>query len=124
MNREAVIQKYIDAYNNFDVEGMVANLASTVKFINISDGVINMSITGLDAFKDQAEQAKAYFSERTQSITSLTHNNDQTIIEINYEAVLAVDFPNGMKKGEKLNLNGRSIFEFYDDSITAITDIS
>lgn len=124
MNREAIIQKYIDAYNNFDVEGMVANLVSTITFVNISDDVINMSITGLEAFKEQAEQAKAYFSERKQSITSFTHNNDQTIIEISYEAVLAVDFPNGMKKGEKLNLSGRSIFEFYNDFITAITDIS
>lgn len=124
MNRETIIQKYIDAYNNFDVEGMVSNLASTVKFANISNDAITMSITGLEAFKQQAEQAKGYFSERKQSIISFTHNNDQTIIEINYEAVLAVDFPNGMKKGEKLNLNGRSIFEFYDDSITAITDIS
>ncbi len=124
MNRETIIQKYIDAYNNFDVEGMVTNLASTVKFVNISDDVINMSITGLEEFKHQAEQAKAYFSERKQSIISFTHNNDQTNIEIDYEAVLAVDFPNGLKKGEKLNLKGRSIFEFYENTITAITDIS
>jgi ketosteroid isomerase-like protein len=124
MNREAIIKKYIDAYNNFDVEGMLMNLAPTVKFVNITSDVITMSFAGLEAFKQQAEQAKDYFSERKQSIVSFTHTNDQTIIEIDYEAVLAIDFPNGMKKGEKLILKGRSIFEFYEDTISAITDIS
>jgi hypothetical protein len=124
MNREAMIQKYIDAYNNFDIEGMLENLAPTVKFVNISDDVITMNISGLENFKQQAEQAKNYFSERKQSVKSFNHTNNQTTIEINYEAVLAMDFPNGMKKGEKLLLTGRSIFEFNEDTISAITDIS
>jgi hypothetical protein len=39
-------------------------------------------------------------------------------------AVLAVDLANGLRKGDELNLQGRSIFKFSGDKIVAISDIS
>jgi hypothetical protein len=38
--------------------------------------------------------------------------------------VVARDLPNGLKKGEVLNLSGRSEFEFKDGAIFKLTDIS
>jgi hypothetical protein len=38
-------------------------------------------------------------------------------------AVVAADLPNGIKKGQVLNLSGRSEFEFQDGAISKITDI-
>jgi hypothetical protein len=59
------------------------------------------------------------------TIKSFTHNDDETEIVINYSAVLAMDFPNGLKKGETLNLTGKSVFKFSDNSkIIKLTDIS
>ena len=45
-------------------------------------------------------------------------------MDIYYEGVLAVDFPNGMKAGKVLRLNGQSEFEFKDGKIYRITDFS
>jgi len=45
-------------------------------------------------------------------------------IEIEYFGILAIDFPNGMKKGGEIKLNGKSIFEFNDEKIIRLTDIS
>ncbi len=122
--REAIIQNYIDAYNSFDVEGMIKDMDDNVMFQNVSNGDTNISLQGIDAFKAQAEQAKIYFTERKQTLTSVTHSLDTTEIEIDYHAVLAIDFPNGMKKGEVLKMQGISLFTFKGDKIIKLVDVS
>ncbi|WPU98160.1 nuclear transport factor 2 family protein [Mucilaginibacter sp. cycad4] len=122
--RELIISNYVKAYNNFDVEGMIKNLAPSVKFQNISNGDVNMELDGTEAFKVQAEQATKLFERREQIIRSFKHAGNQTEIEIDYNAILAVDLPNGLKKGDELNLKGHSIFTFGGDNIVGIMDIS
>lgn len=122
--REYTIQYYIESYNNFDVDGMLRDLDENVQFENIAGGELNMSIKGLPAFREQAEKAKAFFSERRQSIKSFQHKDSQTEIELDYQAILAIDLPNGLKKGDALNLKGKSVFTFNNSKIIAITDIS
>jgi hypothetical protein len=123
-NRESIIKNYIEGYNQFDIDKMVENLDSTIVFENITNGVTTMSLRGIEAFKQQAERAKLYFSERTQIIKSLVCQKDESIVEIDYRATLATDLPNGLKKGEELRLQGRSIFLFSGNKIVALTDIS
>lgn len=123
-NREMVIKRYIDSYNRFDIANMVADFDDNIVFENIQNGETNMSLVGLTAVKQQAEQAKAYFYERTQTIKSFNHIDNRSEIEIDYSAILAMDFPNGLKKGQALNLSGKSIFEFNGDKIIRLTDIS
>lgn len=50
------------------------------------------------------------------------HNNETT--EIDYSATLATDLPNGLKKGHKIELKGKSIFKFLDNKIIELIDIS
>ncbi|MFH6993252.1 nuclear transport factor 2 family protein [Flavobacterium sp. FlaQc-48] len=124
IDREKIIQNYIDGYNQFDIDKMIADFNSDIVFENIQNGEVNMTLTGLDQFKEQAEKAKMYFSEREQTITAFNHLESKTEIEIDYQAVLAMDFPNGMKTGDKLNLKGKSIFEFSDNKIQKLSDVS
>ena len=56
--REDIIRNYIEAYNSFDVERMLADLDANVRFVNISDGVVNMILEGRHKFREQAEQAQ------------------------------------------------------------------
>lgn len=122
--REQLIQSYIEAYNNLDIEGMLKNLAPDIKFENISGGEINMTLNGLPEFKTQAEQSKKLFTSRKQTVTDFRHHAGHTNVSISYHAVLAIDLPNGMKKGHTLNLTGKSIFKFSEDKIVGIIDIS
>jgi SnoaL-like domain len=122
--REDIIINYIDAYNSFDVDKMLTDFDPSIKFENISNGTISMTLTGLSEFRKQAEQAKSLFSKRQQTIKSYKHEGEQTEIEIDYQATLAIDLPNGLKQGDELNLVGRSIFQFFNDKIIALTDIS
>ena len=124
MERKKIIKDYINAYNNFDIEKMLTHLDEQIKFENISNGVTNMTLTDLNSFRKQAEQSKNLFTTRKQTIKSWTHQDNLTEIEIEYNAVLAIDIPNGLKKGDNLNLEGKSIFKFSGDKIIELTDIS
>lgn len=124
MYREKIIQNYIDGYNSFAINKMVADFDDNIKFENIQNGQINLSLEGVEAFRQQAESAKSYFTTRQQIIKSIKHLDNKTEIEVDYNAVLAMDLPNGMKSGQELKLTGKSVFEFADNKITKLTDIS
>lgn len=122
-DREKIIKNYIDGYNQFDIDKMVADFDDSIVFENTQNGETNMSLIGLTAFRQQAERVKSYFTERTQTIKLFVHTDDTTEIEIDYNAILDMDFPNGLKKGQELKLVGKSIFEFNGDKIIKIKDI-
>lgn len=122
--RETIINNYVSGYNQSDIDKMVADFDNDIQFKNVHQGQITMSLIGLFAFKQQAEEAKNYFTQRAQTIKSFHHTEKSTEIDIDYTAVLAVDLPNGLKKGQTLNLTGKSIFEFDGDKVIGLTDIS
>ncbi len=122
--RENIIKNYIDGYNQFNCDKMLFDFDENVVFENIQKGEINMSLIGLKALSQQAEQAKSYFTTRTQTIISFRHLGDETEIEIDYRAILGMDFPNGLKSGDELKLKGKSIFKFLNNKVIKLTDIS
>jgi len=121
--RESIIKNYVDGYNTFNVDKMVVDFDENVIFENIQNGETNMSLSGLTEFREQAEQSKNYFTKRTQTIKSFSHLDNVTEIEIDYYAILGMDFPNGLKSGQELELKGKSIFEFFGDKVIKLTDI-
>lgn len=123
-NKQSLIKRYLEAYNVFDIEGMMSVIHPDIEFKNVTGGEVNATASGADEFRKLAEQSKGMFSMRKQTITSFETKDDQAFIGIDYEGVLASDFPNGMKAGEILRLNGRSEFAFRDGKIYRITDIS
>ncbi len=118
------IENYIQSYNSFDIDGMIKDLDDEVVFENIANGEVDLRVEGIAGFKEQAESAKQYFTQRQQTITSWEMDGDMVGIEIDYEAILAVDLPNGMKAGDTLKLKGQSEFVFEGDKIVAIRDRS
>lgn len=119
-----IIEQYIAAYNQFDVVGMTAHLSDEVVFENINNGEATLRTEGLAAFTQQAETAKIYFISRRQQIRSWIFEGDTVKVEIDYNGVLAIDLPNGLKVGEQLRLHGTSTFQFRADKIVRITDVS
>ena len=122
--KEEIVKNYVEAYNNFDVDTMTANFDENVVFENVQNNETSMTLTGITAFKQQAEQAKAYFKTREQRIKSIKYSGHAVEIEIDYHAVLAIDLPNGLKAGQVLNLSGKSVFLFEGDKVIKLTDVS
>jgi ketosteroid isomerase-like protein len=124
----ALIERYVAAYNAFDIDGMVASLHEEVAFRNVSDGVVTHETRGVAAFRAQAAEGARIFSAREQRITGMSPIADDgepgMAVEIDYQAVLASDLPNGMKAGDTIELSGRSEFRFRDGRIVSIVDHS
>ena len=119
-----IIENYLEAYNSFDIERMVELLHEDILFRNISNGEITTETRGIQAFRELAEQSSTMFSSRRQTITDYSVINDKVEVGIDYEGILAVDFPNGLKIGDKLQLKGKSTFEIKEGKISLIEDYS
>lgn len=122
--QQSVIEHYVNAYNNFDIDGMTRDLDENIVFENISNGQVELRTDGIEAFRQQAASAKQYFQEREQRISSWEFESGSITVEIDYRAVLAIDLPNGLKAGDALELKGRSTFKFEGDKIIHLIDIS
>lgn len=118
------IQRYITAYNAFDVDAMAALLHPDVIFKNVAGGQVNAQAVGIEQFRQLANDSKKMFSSRQQTATGFKFGSDSVRVDIAYEGVLAVDLPNGMKAGETLRLSGWSAFSFRDGKIFLISDFS
>jgi hypothetical protein len=122
--REKLIRSYLDAYNQLDIAGMMEVLEDTVFFENYSGAQKTHEISGKPDFETQAKTALSFFSQRKQIPISMDHRENETEVQIEYWAILAVDFPKGLKKGQELRLNGKSIFHFGSEKIKGIQDYS
>lgn len=120
--KRELIQRYIDAYNRFDVDGMLAGLAPDVAFENVSAGEVSVATQGRAGFRQLAEQAATLFSERKQTITAWTFRPASVLVAISWRGVFAVDVPDGPRAGTALALHGESEFEFSGGRISRIVD--
>lgn len=123
-NQQELIERYLTAYNSFDVDGMLAVLSPDVRFENYSGGQLTVSVNGIEEFKQLAEQSSALFSEREQRVTRLTVSNETAMADIAYRGRLAVDLPDGPASGTVLDLKGQSEFYFKGGRISKIIDRS
>lgn len=122
--KRSLILAYLNAYNSFDIEGMIKLLHADIVFKNIAAGEVNTQTTGREEFRQLAEQSKAFFSSRQQDPSNFNFTDDQASVDITYQGVLAIDLPNGLKAGETLKLSGRSEFGFKDGLLITISDYS
>ncbi|AYB43235.1 nuclear transport factor 2 family protein [Paenibacillus lautus] len=124
MKMRDMVEKYVEAYNSFDINGMIALLHEEIEFRNFSNGSVDVETKGIEEFREIAERSKSLFSHRCQTIGGYSFEDDKLQIEIDYEGILAKDLPNGMKAGEKIHMKGKSVFAFKNDRIVVIEDFS
>jgi hypothetical protein len=128
-----LIDRYLAAYNAFDIEGMLAQLDPAIRFENYAGGQLTADASGIDAFRRLAEQSKGLFSEREQRVTgltesltpsSLTPSGATLVAQIAWRGRIAADIPGGPPAGTLLEMRGVSEFDFGGGAITKIVDRS
>ena len=122
--KRILIEQFVDAYNRFDVDGMLALLTSDVLFENLADGQLTAATSGIAEFRQLAEQSKALFSERKQTITALKFRPASVVASIAWRGVFAIDVLNGPAAGTVIELEGESEFEFSGGRLSRIVDRS
>ncbi|HOO63299.1 MAG TPA: nuclear transport factor 2 family protein [Synergistaceae bacterium] len=119
--KERMIEKYVEAYNTFDVEGMMNLLHPDVLFCNLFRERITVATRGKTEFRSLAEHGATLFRSRKQEVLSLRDIPSGMVASIHYKAELAADLPNGMKVGECMDFKGTSEFMFKDGLLCSIT---
>ena len=120
----ALVERYLNAYNSFDIPGMLSVLDPAIEFRNVTNGEITAAADGIEEFRKLAEHAAELFSSRRQTITSYAADGDRVTIAIDYHGVLAADLSPALRAGDTLRLLGRSTFIVRDGRITSIIDES
>ena len=120
----ALVERYIQAYNAFDVPAMLAVLHPDVEFENREAGQVTATAHGIEEFRTLAERSTTLFTSRQQRIREYVPEADGVRIAIDYEGVLAADLGPGLVAGTTLRLVGRSTFRFRDGRIVRIVDES
>lgn len=123
-SRKAVIERYLAAYNAFDIDGMLALLTPDVRFENVAGGTVNAEASGIEAFRSLAEQGRRLFSAREQQLTDLVFDGDTACADIDWRGTFAVDVPDGPRAGTTVALQGRSEFTFAGEAIAKVVDRS
>ena len=123
-DNQHLIEQYISAYNTFDLDRMISLLHPEIEFENVSQNEVTAKATGVDEFRTVAEQSKTLFKSRKQTVKSCDLSENEALVKIACEGVLAKDLPNGMKSGDAIELDGHSKFSFKDGKIARIIDIS
>lgn len=107
---KTLVQKYVDAFNNNNINLMLSLIDDNVKFESISNSTGSTAINGRLQLAQVVQQSLGYFEERTQTINSWTIDKNRVAIEVTIHCKLAKSIPGGAEAGEKLVLNGASFF--------------
>ncbi len=124
MEKRKIVESYLSLYNTFQIPQMVDLFADDCIFQNVTNGSVAVETHGKEELMRLAKQGASVFKERKQSATNWIIEKNKVTVEIDYEATLAQDLPNGAKKGTHLKLKGVSIFEFQSGKIKRLVDIS
>ena len=119
-----LVERYIAAYNAFDVAGMLGVLHADVEFRNIHDGKETATAHGRDEFRALAKQAVKVFRSRRQTVREYYAEGDRAWITVEYQGVLAMDLGPEHSAGDTIRLTGRSAFTFRDGAIVELVDES
>jgi predicted ester cyclase len=123
-DRQHLIERYIAAYNSFDIDGMAAVLRPDVRFDNFADNVKSHETAGIAAFRTLALSSAALFSRRRQTIMALEFDPDKVIATIAFSGTVAHDIPGGPAAGAEVAMAGSSTFTFDEQAIATIVDRS
>ena len=121
---EDIINRYIQSYNDRDIEGMLDCVTEDVIFENISNASQSMRLEGRDQMGEVARLSGNAFSYRRQRLINLIIGEGKASAEIEFEGKAAVDLPNGVKAGETVKIRGASFFEFRGRLLSRIADYS
>jgi len=117
------VQKYISAYNDFDIETMVSLMHADCIFESRENNVVMFSTKGKTSFRQICNLSKKNYKYRNQVIEDFKHYDNKVEVKLYFKATLAVDIPDLGKKDEQIAFETKSIFEFKNDLIYKITNL-
>lgn len=120
--RQALVEAYIDAYNRFDIEGMLATLSDDVRFEHHAGGQLAVATDGKTEFEKLARVGAAMFASRTQKVAAMEVKGETLVVGIDFHGEIAEDIPEGPRAGTVIEMAGTSEFGFAGGKICRVID--
>jgi len=119
---EALIQAYVDAYNRFDIEGMLVTLSDDVRFEHHVADQLAVATDGKADFEKLARVGAALFASREQTVGEIREEGDLVIADVHFHGEIAEDIPDGPGAGTIIEMDGTSEFAFAGGKISRVID--
>lgn len=123
-NHLQIFQRYVLAYNSFDIEGMLQLLADDVRFENYSNDTLTASASNKHKFKELANKGKRIFDERKQEVLSTRWLENGLEARIRFRGKLSTDAANGAGTSPYVEIDGTSEVEIQQEKIVKLIDRS
>lgn len=120
--RQALVEAYIDAYNRFDIDGMLAMLSDDVRFEHHGGGELAVATDGKAEFEKLARVGVAMFASRTQRVVAMEARGETLVVTIDFHGEVAEDIPEGPGAGTVIDMTGSSEFGFAGGKICRVID--
>jgi steroid delta-isomerase-like uncharacterized protein len=120
--RQALIEAYIDAYNGFDIEGMLATLSDDVRFEHHAGDQLAVATDGKAEFEKLARVGAAMFASRRQAVVEMKDEDGTVFVTIDFHGEVAEDIPGGPGAGTVVEMRGSSEFGFAGGRICRVID--
>lgn len=124
LSKRYIVEQYIAFYNSFNIDAMMELFTDDCIFQDVNNSRGISECKGKDELRNVAHQSAQIFSHRQQIVLNWVIDENKIAVEIDYAATLALDLPNGLKKGDEISLKGVSIYEFRDGQIKRLIDFS
>jgi len=120
--RHALIDAYIDAYNHFDIERMLALVTDDVRFEHHTGDELSVATSGKAELEKLARVGAALFASRHQKLVRMHEEGTVVIATIDFHGEIAEDIPDGPGAGSIIEMQGTSEFGFHNGKINRIID--
>ncbi|MFT4533159.1 MAG: hypothetical protein ACJA1A_002571 [Saprospiraceae bacterium] len=122
--RKHMVQSYISAYNNFNIDGMEENLDAHILFENYTNGHLTHVANGMKEFRSMAVAGSEFFISRLQTVMCWEISENNIVVDIKCRGIAKVNLQNRINAGEKIEMDGKSAFTFHQNKIIKIVDKS
>lgn len=124
VNHLEIFQRYLLAYNSFDVEAMLQLLSEDVRFENYSNDALTVSASNKREFKELAEKGKWIFDERKQELLSTRPVECGLEAKIRFWGKLSNEAATEAGASPYVEIMGTSEVQFQDNKIVKLVDRS
>lgn len=119
--QRAIVENFIHSFNSYNIEGMTKDLAENFGYEHLRNGEAGLRAIGIESFKELLRSAEHTYKSRQETIESWELSKYHIEIESSFKGTLATDLSNGMKMGDVIAFDVRTIFEFADGKIECVT---
>ena len=119
-----IFQRYLRAYNSFDVDAMLQLISDDVCFENYSNGALTASASNKHQFKELADKGKWFFDARKQEIVSMRPTVEGLEAKIRFSGKLSAEAAKALGASSYVEIDGTSEVEFRGGKIQKLVDRS